>query len=73
MHKKLGACLVIFLLKYNAISARLSSFIDLMQSMAMIYHPERIKYGKPEYLIEMDTPESMALDGLMIDLPEVWA
>ena len=39
----------------------------------MIYHLEGIKYGKPEYLTENDTLKSMALDGLRIDLSEVWA
>ena len=39
----------------------------------MIYHLEGIKYAKPEYLTENDTLESRALDGLKIDLVEVWA
>ena len=39
----------------------------------MIYRLEGVKYGKPEYLTENDTIESRALDGLKIDLSEVWA
>ena len=39
----------------------------------MIYRLEGVKYGKPEYLIENDTLESRALEGLKIDLREVWA
>jgi len=39
----------------------------------MIYRLEGVKYGKPEYLTENDTIKSMALDGLEIDLSEVWA
>ena len=38
----------------------------------MIYHLEGVKYGKPEYLTENDTLESRILDGLNIDLSEVW-
>ena len=39
----------------------------------MAYRLEGVKYGKPEYLIENDTLESRALEGLKIDLSEVWA
>ena len=39
----------------------------------MIYRLEGVKYGKPEYLTENDTLESRALEGLKIDLCEVWA
>ena len=39
----------------------------------MIYHLEEVKYGKPEYLTENDTLESRAIDGLKVDLAEVWA
>ena len=38
----------------------------------MIYHLEGVKYGKPEYLTANDTFESMVLDGLKMDLSEVW-
>jgi len=39
----------------------------------MIYHLEGAKYGKPEYLTENDTLESRVLEGLKIDLSELWA
>ena len=39
----------------------------------MIYRLEGVKYGKPEYLTKNDTLESRALEGLEIDLCEVWA
>ncbi|MCK4468735.1 MAG: Uma2 family endonuclease [Desulfobacterales bacterium] len=39
----------------------------------MIYCLEGVKYGKPEYLTENDILESRALEGLKIDLSEVWA
>jgi Uma2 family endonuclease len=39
----------------------------------MIYHLEGVKYGKPEYLTENDILKSRALEGLKIDLSEVWA
>jgi len=39
----------------------------------MIYRLEGVKYAKPEYLSENDTLESRALEGLMIDLSEIWA
>ncbi len=38
----------------------------------MIYRLEGVKYGKPEYLTESDILESKALEGLKIDLSEVW-
>ncbi len=40
---------------------------------AMIYCLEGVKYGKPEYLTENDILESRALEGLKINLSEVWA
>ena len=39
----------------------------------MIYCLEGVKYGKPEYLTENDILESRALEGLKINLSEVWA
>jgi len=39
----------------------------------MIYCLEGVKFGKPEYLTDNETLESRALDGLKIDLSEVWA
>ena len=39
----------------------------------MIYRLEGVKYGKPEYLTENDILESRSLEGLKIDLSEVWA
>jgi Uma2 family endonuclease len=39
----------------------------------MVYCLEGVKYGKPEYLTENDILESRALEGLKIDLSEVWA
>lgn len=39
----------------------------------MIYRFEGVKYGKPEYLTENDILESRVLEGLKIDLSEVWA
>ena len=39
----------------------------------MVYHLDETKYGKPEYLTENDTLESRAIDGLKVDLSEVWA
>jgi len=39
----------------------------------MIYRLEGVKYGKPEYLTENDILESRALEGLKINLSEVWA
>jgi hypothetical protein len=38
----------------------------------MIYRLEGVKYSKPEYLTENDILESRALEGLKIDLSEVW-
>jgi len=39
----------------------------------MIYRLEGVKYGKPEYLTENDIIESRVLEGLKIDLRELWA
>ncbi len=39
----------------------------------MIYHFKGVKYSKPEYLNENDTLESRAVEGLTIDLSELWA
>jgi len=39
----------------------------------MIYCLDGVKYGKPEYLTENDIFESNVLEGLKIDLSEVWA
>ena len=39
----------------------------------MVYRLEGVRYGKPEYLTESDILESRALEGLKIDLSEVWA
>ena len=39
----------------------------------MAYHLEGVKYGKPEYLTENDALVSRVLDGIEIDLSEVWA
>ena len=39
----------------------------------MTYHLEGVKYGKPEYLTENDALVSRVLDGIEIDLSEVWA
>lgn len=38
----------------------------------MVYRLEGVRYGKPEYLTESDILESKALEGLKIDLSEVW-
>jgi Uma2 family endonuclease len=38
----------------------------------MVYRLEGVKYGKPEYLTESDILESKALEGLKIDLSDVW-
>ena len=38
----------------------------------MLYRLEGVKYGKPEYLTDNDALESKALEGLKIDLSEVW-
>ena len=38
----------------------------------MIYRLEGVKYAKPEYLTENDTIESRVLEGLKIDLSELW-
>ena len=40
---------------------------------AMIYRLEGVKYDKPQYLTENDIFESSALEGLKIDLSEIWA
>ena len=42
-------------------------------TFSLIYRLEGVKYGKPEYLTKNDTLESRALEGLKIDLREVWA
>lgn len=39
----------------------------------MVYRLEGVKYGKLKYLTESDILESRALEGLKIDLSEVWA
>lgn len=39
----------------------------------MVYRLEGVKYDKPEYLNKSDILESRALEGLKIDLSEVWA
>jgi Uma2 family endonuclease len=39
----------------------------------MIYRLENSKYGKPEYLTENETLESRVLEGLRIELSEVWS
>lgn len=39
----------------------------------MIYRIENSKYGKPEYLTENETLESRVLEGLRIELSEVWS
>ncbi|MFW5862823.1 MAG: Uma2 family endonuclease, partial [Spirochaetota bacterium] len=39
----------------------------------MIYRLENNKYGKPEYLTENETLESRVLEGLRIELAEVWS
>lgn len=39
----------------------------------MIYRLENSKYGKPEYLTENETLESRVLEGLRIELAEVWS
>ena len=38
----------------------------------MVYRPEGATYGKPEYLTENEILESKALEGLRIDLSQVW-
>ncbi len=38
----------------------------------LLYRLKGSEYGKPEYLIENDILESNALEGLKIDLSEVW-
>ena len=38
----------------------------------LAYSLEELKYGKPEYLTENDALKSKALEGLMIDLSEIW-
>lgn len=39
----------------------------------MIYRLEGVRYDKPEYLTENDIIESRVLEGLRIDLRELWA
>ena len=39
----------------------------------MIYRLENSKYGKPEYLTENETLESRVLEGLRVELSEVWS
>ncbi|MBF0230302.1 MAG: Uma2 family endonuclease [Desulfamplus sp.] len=38
----------------------------------MVYRLDGVKYGKPDYLIKSDTLISCVVEGLVVDLAELW-
>jgi Uma2 family endonuclease len=57
---------------YERHSVREYWIVNPAAKYIMVYRLEGVRYGKPEYLTVSDILESKVLEGLKIDLSEVW-